>query len=398
MTIHFEEVARPPLITDMAYVRHSGSYPNTCIRSILQLVVASVPGIILLLLILLHSPASAQEEPQWTTPDLGAYSDLPIEVRVGVKIDQITSVDQKAENFGAVVHLKMEWYDPNLAFDPSQDQIPVRRYSTGVFRLKANEENIFFPTFSVYNQQGRRFSNASGVVIFPDGKVVHAERLSVTLQAPDFDFKSYPFDTQHFFISIDTQWPSHIMTFVADQDFSGFGDQLGEEEWAFHNLKTEVRTKKSIFGLPSSRFTFMFDGLRHIQYYVLRIIIPLFVIVMVSWATFFLRDFSKRVDISASNLLVYVAFNFTISNDLPRLGYITFMDSILAAAFVITSLTVMWNVLLRRLEQNGKEGTARIMDTYTLWIYPGAYLLVIIFAWRHFLPGGMIEQLLSGDL
>ena len=326
---------------------------------------------------------------------MGTYSDLPIGVRVGIQIDQITSVDQKAENFGAVGHIRMEWHDPNLAFEPAPGEIPVRHYNLGVFSTKANEENIFFPTFSIYNQQGRRFSDASGVVIFPDGKVVYAERFSATLQAPDFDFKGYPFDTQHFFISIDTQWPTPIMYFTADLEFSGLGDQLGEEEWVFHNLKTEVATKKSVFGQSSSRVTVMFDGHRHIQYYVLRIIIPLFIIVMVSWATFFLRDFSKRVDISAGNLLVYVAFNFTISNDLPRLGYITFMDTILASAFVITGLTVMWNVLLKRLELVDKEDTARTIDTYTLWIYPGAFLLVIFIAWRHYLQAWTIGDLLS---
>jgi hypothetical protein len=105
---------------------------------------------------------------------------------------------------------------------------------------------------------------------------------------------------------------------------------------------------------------------------------------VVSWATFFLRDFSKRVDVSAGNLLVYVAFNFTLSNDLPKIGYMTFMDTILAAAFVITGLTVVWNVLLRRLELGGQLDTARIIDAYTLWLYPFAFLLVIFLAWGHF--------------
>jgi len=379
----------------MTDVASSGSYPAACYGSNLQLSVTRVAGLILLLLVSAHLPVSAQERHQWINPDLSVYTDLPIEVRVGVQIDQITHVNQRAENFGAVGYLRMEWHDPNLAFDPPPDEIPVRRYDRSVFSRKADDENIFFPTFSIYNQQGRRFSDESGVVVFPDGRAVFAERFSATLQAPDFDFKSYPFDKQRFFISIETQWSDAVMHFVADPEFSGIGDQLGEEEWVFHWEGVEITTQMNIIGRPASRITFTITARRHIWYYVLRIIIPLIIIVVVSWATFFLRDFSKRVDVSGGNLLVYVAFNFTISNDLPRLGYLTFIDTILAAAFIITGLTVIWSVLLRRLELNGRERVARIIDVYTLWVYPCAFLLVIFFAWSYFFHAWTIRDLLS---
>ena len=44
----------------------------------------------------------------------------PLQVGIGIKIDQITSVDQKAENYGAVIVLRAEWIDPALAFDPEE--------------------------------------------------------------------------------------------------------------------------------------------------------------------------------------------------------------------------------------------------------------------------------------
>ena len=322
----------------------------------------------------------------WANPDLSFYGKLPIELKLGLKIDQITHVDQKAENFGAVGNLRLEWKDTNLAFLPQPDELPVRRYERKEFQNKANEENIFSPSFVLYNQQGRRFSEDSGLVIFPQGKVVYGERFTATLQAPDFNFEDYPFDVQRFFVAIDTFWPESFVRFVPDAEYSGLGDQLGEEEWIFAPQGVEVTTRKSLFGQPSSRIIFRFSAHRHLWYYTLRIFVPLLIILSVSWTTFFLRDFSKRVDISAGNQLVYVAFNFTISNDLPRLGYMTFMDTLMAATFVITGLTVVWNVVLRRLQIVGKERAARVIDAYTLWIYPVAFILVFYFALAHFFP------------
>ena len=39
--------------------------------------------------------------------------------------------------------------------------------------------------------------------------------------------------------------------------------------------------------------------------------------------------------------LLFIAFNFTISNDLPRLDYLTFIDIILVSTFVVTSLVII---------------------------------------------------------
>ena len=341
-------------------------------------------NLLLLLFSLMHLPLNADEKRSWVAPNLSTYSESPIEVLIGIQIDQISHVDQKAENFGVVGYIRMEWMDPNLRFEPRSGELPVRRYGFADFVLKSDKENIFFPGFNIHNQQGRRFSDDPWVVVFPEGKVVYGERFSATMQAPEFDFQSYPFDSQRFFVRLDTHWPESIMKFVPDTEFSGLGDQLGEEEWIFHGEGVETSTQMSIFGQSASSIAFRFTAHRHIWYYVLRILIPLLIIVMVSWATFFLQDFSKRVDISGGNLLVYIAFNFTISNDLPRLGYMTFMDTILAAAFIITGLTVVWNVLLRRLELVGKEQVARVIDAYTLWIYPFAFILVVFFSWRYF--------------
>ena len=136
---------------------------------------------------------------------------------------------------------------------------------------------------------------------------------------------------------------------------SGLGKKLGEEAWRLKDSSTTISEVMGIDGELTSRFTLSFVGHRHIDYYVLRIFIPLTVILLVSWATFYLRDFGKRIDVGGANLLVLVAFNFTISDNLPQLGYLTFLDAILVVTFVLTGLVIIVNVAFRRMEYTGSR-------------------------------------------
>ncbi len=323
----------------------------------------------------------AQTEQRFQAALDAAIPEQSFTVAIGVWVDQITHIDQKSENYGIVANLRLEWDDPELAFDAKQAGRDFKLYSGEVFIRFVDENGLFAPGFVIYNQQGRRFSQEASVVVAQDGHAVYFERFSATLQAPDFDFVQYPFDTQKFFIRVDALHPSGFLKFVPLEGFSGLGDQLGEEEWIFVDSRTTTSEVKGITGEPTARFSFDFRARRHVNYYVLRIFVPLGIIILVTWLTFFLQDFGKRVDIAGANLLIFVAFNFTVSNDLPRLGYLTFMDAIMVAFFVFTGMVVVVNVLFRRMEISGREDLARRIDNYTIWIYPFTLGVLVLLCW-----------------
>lgn len=64
---------------------------------------------------------------------------------------------------------------------------------------------------------------------------------------------------------------------------------------------------------------------------------------------------------------------FVISSDLPRLGYLTFLDAILSYTFVVTGVIVIINVALRRLEMKKRTDLARTIDQLAVWFYPIGY-------------------------
>jgi hypothetical protein len=300
----------------------------------------------------------------------------PIDVRVGLKIDQITDVDQKAENFTAVADLRLEWQDPRLAFSPDTCQCAFKPFTQKEFDDFLIETGSIWPDFVITNQQGNRWTQNKSAVIYPDGRATYMERFTTTFQAPDFNFKKFPFDTQQFYVRVRSLFPEEFYLYSNDADYTGMGDQLGEEAWIFTDTETTIT---SVDNKP--QFNFRFETVRQLTYYITRIFIPLLLIIIVSWITFFLKDYGKRVDVTAGNLLLFIAYNFTIANDLPRLGYLTFFDKVLISTFGISVLVVVYNVVLKRMEVNGRGKQANRIDNIMDWLYPIVYIVIIAVLW-----------------
>ena len=345
--------------------------------------------LILCLSWLITLPAAAEGLDQNTATLNVATLGNPLDVQVGIKIDQITAVDQKSENYGVVVTLRMQWQDPALAFDPVENKRDYQVYQPDAFVDRVRDAGTIAPLFVIQNQQSKRWIHQSVIVVHPDGKTRYLEKSSLTLQAPHFNFTRFPFDRQKFFFEIVSAFPEDLVTYSVMEESSGLGDLLGEEEWILENPVMEITSAVGITGNPSSMVRLGFEGRRHIMYYGTRIFTPMLVLILVSWATFFLEEYRKRIEVAGANLLVFVGFNWMISDSLPKLGYLTFLDFILQLMFVVTGAIIVFNVGLRWMKINGREAAARTLDNYVVkWIYPLGYIAVVSFAIVRFLYVG----------
>lgn len=307
-----------------------------------------------------------------------AETSLPKIVYAGIKVSQITEVDQKSENFSAVVEYALSWQEDILAFSPEDNNgSPYKNYTEGELHDLFNEYKLLEPQMNFYNQQGRIDVQKSEAVIEPSGKVTYYRKFTATFQAPEFDFSRYPFDDQTLYIHLDSLYPIDNIRIQPLANFSGLGDKLGEEAWILTSDGPVISEQISSFGQTISRISLPIEMKRHLTYYIFKLFIPLSIIILVSWFTFFLDDYVKRVDISAGNLLLFVAYNFTVSSDLPRLGYITFLESLMLVTFVLSGATVLTNVIFKNLEKRGKMRRLAYLDDLSIWAYPILYIIGI---------------------
>ena len=211
-------------------------------------------------------------------------------------------------------------------------------------------------------------------VISQAGQALYFERFSTDLQL-DFDFRRYPLDSQEFVIRVDSIYPEERVVFTDLEGYSEIGAEHGEDEFVLGDLETEVTSEQASTRFTTSRFTFRFEALRHLNYFILQIFVPILLIVSVSWVTFFLKDYGRRIEVASANLLVFIAFSFSLADNYPRLGYVTLLDAFMVVTFVINAFVVVYNVWLRRLEMDGQAELAERVDSILDWVYPLSYLV-----------------------
>lgn len=296
-------------------------------------------------------------------------------VQVGLELNQIVNIDQKAESFRAVYTFRLNYREPGLAFEHKSGEPPYRTMTISGFLAKLERDGLVWPDIVLANKQGLRAVNLENVQVYPDGEVKYYERATAAFQAPDFDFRAFPFDSQTFYIQLVSLAPKSIFFFEPLPDATGIDDQLGEQEWVLVDHSSQIDTIVGLGGHKHSRFSLAFEAHRHVLYYIVRIFIPMLIILVVSWLTFRMRDYVKRVDLGITVLLLLIALNFTLGSDLPRLGYLTFVDVFIAATFIITAAVIVVNIQMRVLEIRDRKSDAARLDRVAMVAYWPAYLL-----------------------
>ncbi len=237
--------------------------------------------------------------------------------------------------------------------------------------------NSVWPDFVFFNQQGNRWTQSRAAAIWPDGRARYGETFTTTFQA-DFDFRQFPFDTQDFPIYVDLLLPANTFVLSALPGYNTINPDHGEDEFIISDFATDTELVTGrVADHPVSRFAFSFTAPRHQEYYVIQVFVPVLLIMLISWFTFFLHDYTRRIEASAANILLFIAFSFSLTDNYPRLGYLTFLDAVMAVTFIFNALVLLYNVFLKRMENEGRFERFEPVDRFFDLAYPLIYLGLI---------------------
>ena len=111
------------------------------------------------------------------------------------------------------------------------------------------------------------------------------------------------------------------------------------------------------------------------------VIVPLVLIVMLSWSVFWMDQSSlgDRVSVSFIGILTVVAYQFILSEFLPHISYVTLMNGFLNLSFFVMCASVVVNLWVGSLDRNGQTATGDRIDRQCRWIFPAVYFGLLLF-------------------
>ncbi|HET6889171.1 MAG TPA: hypothetical protein VFH87_14735 [Candidatus Udaeobacter sp.] len=300
----------------------------------------------------------------------------PTQVSVGIWIVDVTSIDSAQQNFTAEVAVVLRWKDPRLAHTGNG----VVRYSL---------EQIWHPRAVIVNETTsvtRKFPDSGEVEA--DGTVIYRQRYAGAFTQP-LRLRSFPFDRQIFRIQLVAirYRPDEVM-FVPDQDWinnglkqaGGIAPLITLPDWTIENWQTKPLTYALAPGFEYSSYTFEFTAARNVQHYILKVILPLVLIVIMSWSGFWIDpvNSSAEISVAVTSMLTLIAYRFAVDTQVPRLPYMTRLD----VFFLISTLLVFFSLIevlvTTILDDKQQTKLAKRIDRYCRVIFPAIFALAII--------------------
>ena len=304
----------------------------------------------------------------------------PVIVDLGLHIVELTQVDEVINTFTIEGFMDLVWCDPRMAYEAeNEEELGEKILLKEKAQALLNE--IWWPAVTIANQVNARNIENQELVILSDGTIEYKEKFSAELEA-HYDLKEFPFDRQKLEIEIESfAWHDDVLMFKMNEEKIGFSTDFEIAEWHIENVESKIESVKDIQDRATfSEFLMEIEVVRKYDYYLWKIIIPLILLVMISWSVFWMigDKLVDRMSISMTGILTIVAYQFIISDILPRVSYFTFMDTFLSISFLIMLMSVFENIIVNNLDLVDRSAEAKKVDMVCRIAFPVLYFISLI--------------------
>ena len=192
----------------------------------------------------------------------------------------------------------------------------------------------------------------------------------------DFDLKKFPFDEQELKIEFyppysidyndDRNYPKPFVTLFQTRsnvylDIEKYKNNNYLKEWTVVNTKVENYIKREkttsnfekdkIVELVEDRINVSLIVKRNINYFIFKIIIPVFLILTISWSVMWIppNQVESRLTTSIVALLALIAYNFVFNEDIPKLSYLTRLDRYILLSYLFCEIPTFLTIYFSRI-------------------------------------------------
>lgn len=237
------------------------------------------------------------------------------------------------------------------------------------------------PELTLVNEVDPRETENEELTVLPSGTTEYREKFAAQLEAI-YDFTRFPFDHQGLELELESfTWDARQVRLLQRGEMVGFSDEFQIPDWRTENVTAAVVTVQEPRDRTRfSEFTAHIQVSREFGFYLWKILLPLVLMVAVSWSVFWMtgEDLSNRVAVSFTGILTVVAYQFIMGDTLPKVAYVTFWDAVLTLSFVLMALTIAENVVAHAFATGACARDVAGIDRACRWLFPAAYALGLL--------------------
>lgn len=304
----------------------------------------------------------------------------PTKVGYTVWLADVMGIDSAAQTFSVSVVLMARWQDPGLVHEgPGAKQYAL--------------EDIWHPNLVLVNETGETARTLPEVVdVAPDGTAVYRQRFIGGFSQP-LDLRRFPFDEDRFRVRVvsighragDVEFvPDERATAAGMVDGIGMPAELTIQDWNITGATTRPSAYHVTPGIELAGYLFEFTATRRAHHFVIKVIIPLLLIVAMSWAVFWIEpaDASTQMGVSVTAMLTLIAYRFAVDADVPKLPYLTRLDAFILMGSLMVFLSLIEVVITSKFANRGRLPLAQAIDRKCRWIFPVVFALGTAFTLR----------------
>jgi hypothetical protein len=308
--------------------------------------------------------------------DRPAADSGPTQVSVGIWIVDISNIDSAQQTFTADIAVVLQWKDARLAH-------------TGTGLAHYALDQIWTPRVAIANETSsvsRKFPDS--VEVEPDGAVIYRQRYAGSF-TQSLRLQSFPFDRQAFhFQVVAIRYRPNEVVFVPDENWirdglqqaAGISPSITLPDWTVEKWDAKARVYALTPGMQYSGYAFEFTASRNVAYYIWKVILPLVLIVMMSWTVFWIdpATSNSQISVAVTSMLTLIAYRFAVDSQLPRLPYMTRLDLFFLVSTLLVFFSLIEVLITTILENKQQTGRAKKIDRYCRVIFPVIFAIASI--------------------
>lgn len=305
----------------------------------------------------------------------------PVVVHVAFYVQDINEIDEEAETFEFTGILTTTWQDRRQAFDPQETGTEEKIYQ-GNYQF--NELSpAWYPQVILANESGLYEKHSVLLRVKPDGSSKLVETVNAIAEVT-LDLRRCPFDRQRLEAVFEVLGFDTHQVMLKAEAVSPFTDsmKIRTPQWILTDIHFSTREHRALYAGSrgaSSSFVLTLDVQRKSFFMVRLVVVPLLLIVGLSWFVFWMdrSSLGDRINISFIGILTAVAFQAMASDILPHISYITLIHGFINISFFFMCATAVINLIVGWHDKQGDFKRGDLIDYRCRKIVPLAYFGVL---------------------